>query len=126
MERNRALGAECRDLPARVHACIGARSAGHPDLVREQLRERLFEVLLHGRSVQLALPAMQRRAVIFDNEADVPHGTEYHTPARRQEPVPLGDKKPPTLVTSAADSRPRGKLREPKVFLDLVHVRCQK
>src|SRR5450755_3191132 len=73
VERNRPLGPKQRDLPARVHTGIGARCADDLDLVREQLRETFFEVLLHRRAVELALPAVKAGAVVLDDEADVAH-----------------------------------------------------
>ena len=74
LERDRSLGAKAGDLTTRVHACIRARGADHRCFVREQLRERLFEVLLHGRRVVLALPTVELTAVILDDESDVAHG----------------------------------------------------
>ena len=73
VQRNRALGAEARDLAARVNPGVGARRPGDRHLVIEQLRERLFEVLLHGGAVRLSLPAAQGRSVVLDDQSDVPH-----------------------------------------------------
>src|SRR3569832_1319013 len=73
MERNLPRGRERDDLTARVHAGIRARRTGDADLVLDDLRECLLEVLLHGRAVQLALPAVETGAVVLDDQTDEPH-----------------------------------------------------
>src|SRR3569833_327977 len=73
MERNLPLGRERDALTSRVHAGIRARRTGDADLVLDDLRERLLEVLLHGRAVQLALPAVETGAVVLDDQTDEPH-----------------------------------------------------
>ena len=57
-------------LPPRVNARIGSRGADHLHLVRQDLRERFLEMLLHGGHAMLALPAMEIGAVVLDDELD--------------------------------------------------------
>ena len=74
MQRNRALGREtARPARARARRQSVRDAPITDDLVREQLRERLFEMLLHRRAVELALPAVEAGAVVLDDETDVAH-----------------------------------------------------
>lgn len=73
VQRDRALGVEERDLAARVDTGIRTRGAADPDIVLHEGREHLLEVLLHGRTVRLALPAVETGAVVLDDQTDVPH-----------------------------------------------------
>ena len=62
------------DLAERMHARIGAARSLHVDHLAAELRHRLLERGLHGRSVVLDLPADERPAVIFDGELVAGHG----------------------------------------------------
>ena len=61
------------DLPARVHAGIGAAGALHVRAFARQRRDRRRQHALHGRLVGLHLPAGKGRAVIFDSELIARH-----------------------------------------------------
>ena len=66
---------EMRHLAEGVHAGIGAPGAGDRDALAAKFEDRLFQSALHRRAVVLALPADERRSVIFDGEAIARHQT---------------------------------------------------
>lgn len=102
VQRYRSLGMKQRDLPARVHARIGSRCTTDADLVLDECGEHFFEMLLHGRAIRLALPAVEAGAVVFDDQTNVPHGSVYQKCASMPT-VPLCC---PSLVLSWNSSAP--------------------
>ncbi len=61
-------GVEMNDLPRRVDARIRPAGTGDLDVLVGHDGKRLLEALLHTDAVFLALPAVVRRAVVFDAE----------------------------------------------------------
>ena len=75
-ERLPLLGeVEVRHLAQRVHARVGAASAAHASRLAREAEHRILERALHGRAIGLALPAEERRAVVFDGDAVAGHGS---------------------------------------------------
>ncbi len=56
-----------------VHAAIGAPRGDQVDRLAGARQQRLLDGCLHRRAVGLALPALERRAVIFEQQAVTRH-----------------------------------------------------
>ena len=67
------------DLAGGMHAGIGAPGGGQHHRFAGQARDRLFECLLHGRAIRLALPADIGPSIIFKGKAIPWHGAFCHT-----------------------------------------------
>ena len=64
-------------LPQRMNPGIGAaRGLGHDRLAGEAL-DGLLQRLLHREPIGLPLPAAERRAVVFDEEAVAGQGRSF-------------------------------------------------
>ena len=64
---------KCTTCIRRVDAGIGAAGAERGDRLRGELRERRFQLVLHGAARELALPALVGLSVVADAERQ-PHG----------------------------------------------------
>ena len=65
---------EMRHLAQRVNARIRAAGTAHTRRLSREAKQRIFERPLHGRTLRLALPAEERRAVVFNGDAVAGHG----------------------------------------------------
>ena len=61
------------DLALRVNAGVGAPRAADRDGLAAERMKRGLDCFLHGEAIGLALPADERRAVIFDDELIAGH-----------------------------------------------------
>ena len=62
------------DLGCRMYPGIGSACGGNTAMIHLQLAQRLFDSLLNGRHVLLALPARERAAVVLDFHCKARHG----------------------------------------------------
>jgi len=72
LRRRAARHVHGRDLPQRVHACVGAARDGEAVERRERRRQRLAQRSLDRRQARLRRPPVERRAVVLDREPQ-PH-----------------------------------------------------
>src|SRR5258708_24342503 len=92
---------EVRHLAERVHAGIGPPRSRRANALAGEGQHGFLECSLHRRAVLLALPADERRAVIFDRELVAGHGVSSSrqvgkgTTAGGARTVPAPNAKPP-------------------------------
>ena len=83
----KAGGEEVDDLTQGMNARIGPTAGVGRGQGAGQGRDRLFEHLLNGAAIGLALPAGEIRAVVGDHQLDVAHDVQDSITNRRQVPA---------------------------------------
>lgn len=68
LRRDRAFGAQMRDLPECMHAGVGATRADHAQRRTHDPHGGLLDGFLHGARRRLALPAVKGGAVVGERE----------------------------------------------------------
>ena len=97
------------NLAQRMHAGVGAAGPVHHDILLAKPRQRLLKRALHGKLAVLALPAGERRAVIFDGQPEARHDRLFHHAARfGLQAIEKGVKVHRTLAFSLQADRPDG------------------
>jgi hypothetical protein len=64
---------DMRHLPERMHAGVGAAGALHRRVFAAEICDGCLQDALHRGAVGLELPALKRRAVIFDRKLVAGH-----------------------------------------------------
>ena len=68
-----AASVEARHLAVGVHAGVGAAGGAHEHRLAGHLADGVLQRRLHGPLLRLSLPAREVGAVVFDDDAELPH-----------------------------------------------------